>query len=170
MIFLRDKNITLAKFTSNNITERYICWLNDKEITKYLCTGRFPLSEFDIKWKDDQNNIRFAILYDDPGPFYIGTISVNNIDWVSRKCDIGYLIGDKKYWGKGISTRTIALVVKYVFDTLGLNKVTAGVVDGNIGLIKALTKNGFIEYGINPQDHFLDGKLLDTHLFYKIKG
>jgi len=170
--FLKDEKIKLIRFSEKFITAEYVSWLNDHSVTQYLCTGRLPVSEDDVKiLKDSRTNVRFAIVYTEKGSFeYVGTISLNNIDWVSRKGDIGYMLGKSSFWGRGIASRAIGLVSDYAFNRLGLNKVTAGVVEGNIGSAKALEKNGFKQYGTNPQDYYLNGELLGTHLFYKLRA
>lgn len=170
--FLKDDDITLMRFSERFVTPEYMEWLNDHNVTKYLCVGRMPISEDEAReFKNDNNNIRFSIVFNSEGTSFwpIGTISLNNIDWISRKCDVGYMIGESDCWGKGIATKAINLAIDYAFNRLGLNKITAGVVEGNIGSKRSLEKNGFTEYGVNPQDYYLDGELLGTHLFYKLR-
>jgi RimJ/RimL family protein N-acetyltransferase len=168
--FLKNEEISLIRFSEKFITPEYLSWLNNHTVTQYLNSGRLPISRDDIHIKNDDSNIRFAIVYTKDGAFnYIGTVGINNIDWISRKCNVGYMIGDESFWGKGIATKVIGMVAEYIFDRLGLNKITAGVVDGNVGSARALAKNGFKVYGINPCDYYLCGKLLDTHLFYKLR-
>jgi len=107
---------------------------------------------------------------DDNYSEFIGTISINSIDWINRKGEIGYMIGDKSYWGFGIATEAVELASSYALQRLNLHKVEAGVVAGNIGSIKVLEKNGFKEYGVIPEDHWLEGKYYDAHRFYKLQG
>jgi len=178
--YLRGERIRLYKFTDRYITPQYIEWLNDHSINKYLCVGRTPIAMEDVTAPRGQNEMRFAILSNigaDPGDnifedhdfvHYIGTASFSSIDWISRRAEIGYLIGEKTHWGLGIATETIKLLSEYGFGRLGMHKIEAGVVDGNTGSSRALEKNGFTKYGSAPEDHYLDGKFLDTHRFYKI--
>ena len=40
--FLEGKRIRLRLFTTEDINERYLSWLNDREVTKYMETDIFP--------------------------------------------------------------------------------------------------------------------------------
>lgn len=169
--YLKSKRVSLHKFTNKYITAEYLGWLNDHQVTRYLCTGRLPVTKDDVFIPNNDTDLWFAVVFDENGVFkYIGTISLHDIDWVARKGEVGYMIGDKNYWKKGVATEIIGLISDYAFDRLGLNKLTAGVVEGNTGSMKALEKNGFEKYGTNPQDYYLCGKYLGTHLFYKLRA
>lgn len=162
-MLLGKNGINLVKFTKEHITDEYIGWLNDQEITRYMETGRFPISKDDIVIPDGRNNIRFAIFTND---LYIGTISIHKIEWVSRRAEIGYMIGNKEFWGCGVATEAIKLITDYGINRLGLNKIIAGTVEGNIGSEKVLEKNGYKKYAVEPQEYFLNGKFLDLNKHY----
>lgn len=182
MGFLISKNIKLVKFTNRYITSQYISWLNDPEVNKYLYAGRIPISAEDIVDRNDNCNIMFGMMTNlvDPNASgklveteafsqYIGTISLNGIDWINRRGECGYIIGDKKYWGCGLASQAVQLISDYALNRLNLNKIEAGVTDGNTGSIRVLEKNGFKKYGTIPQEHYVDGAYKDVHRFYKIQ-
>lgn len=181
MTYLAGKMIKLVKFTDRFVTPKYIEWLNDQEVNKFLFTGRIPISKEEITNRNDYCNIMFAImtnlLPDDVGCLfpsetysaYIGTISLNSIEWINRKGEIGYMIGEKKYWGCGIATEAVELISNYALQRLNLHKVEAGVVEGNIGSVRVLEKNGFKQYGVIPQDYWHDGEFRDALRFYKLQ-
>jgi len=177
---LTGKNVKLVRFNNRFITANYIGWLNDPHVNRYMYTGRIPVSKEQMGDPNDSQNIYFAIMtniYVEDGKIaesklydsYIGTLSINTIDWISRRGELGYMIGDKKYWRMGLATEAVGLAVDYAFRRLNLHKITAGMVDGNIGSQRALEKNGFVKCGIKPEDYYLDGKYLSTHRFYKTK-
>jgi ribosomal-protein-alanine N-acetyltransferase len=183
MTYLVGDSIKLVEFTDRFVTPKYIEWLNDQEINKYLHVGRIPFSKKDVVERNNHRNIFFVMMsnisfdeedeckayrYDNYNE-YIGTISINSIDWINRKAEIGYMIGNRRYWGMGIATEAVKLASDYCLHRLNLNKVEAGVVDGNIGSIKVLLKNGFKEYGLIPQDFWVDGEFRDTKRFYKLQ-
>lgn len=184
MTYLDGKEIKLTKFTDRFITPKYIDWLNNQDVNKFMCTGRIPISKEEVGNRNDHCNIMFAIMThivveDDDGiellaagdsfSQFIGTISINAIDWINRKGEIGYMIGDKRYWGAGLATETVGLVTDYALNRLNLHKVEAGVVAGNKGSIKVLEKNGFKEYAVIPEDYYLEGKYYDVHRFYRLQ-
>lgn len=179
--YLISKNIKLVKFSEQYITNQYLGWLNDCEVNRYLNTGRFPVNIKDMVVPAGEKNLMFAILsnvginsgdqlwQDTEFKYYIGTCSLHDIDWISRKGEIGYMIGEKQYWGAGLATEIVGLLTDYGFNRINLNKITAGVVDGNIGSVRALEKNGFKKFTVLEQEYFLDGKYLDTHRFHNFQ-
>ena len=160
---------------------KYVAWLNDHEVNRYMCTGRLPVADKNVFAPDNEKDLLFMIMCnefkDDDGKWvtdemyssYIGTISLHKIDWISRKAEVGYMIGDKDYWGRGIATDVVGLITDYGFNRLNMHKITAGVVAGNEGSIKVLTKNGYTHYATEPDDHFLEGRYFDTERFYKLQ-
>jgi len=180
MGFLIGNKVRLVKFTRDNVTKEYLEWLNDPEINRYLCTGRFPVVIDDITIYAGEKNFLFAIMangialdkVEDSKEFnkYIGTLSLHNIDWISRKGEIGYMIGNKSYWGKGVATEIVSLITDYGFMRINLNKLYAGVVIGNVGSEKALLSNGYKNYASIPQEYFLEGRFLDANMYYKLQS
>jgi len=171
MNYLKSDRIRLLKFADKFVTAEYVGWLNNSDTNRFLNVGRLPVDK-NVGYTTNDKNLLFAIMYkNDPEGMdrYVGTISLHGIDWIDRKGEIGYLVGDPATWGKGVATEAIGLVVDYAFNRLGLNKVTAGVVGPNAGSCKVLEKNGFTLCGTQPQDYYLEGKYLDTHLYYKLR-
>lgn len=170
MDYLKGPSVKLVKFTDRYKTLDYIGWLNDGEVNRYLCTGRLPVAKDDVGISNDNTALLFAIIaHSDELIKHIGTISLHHIDWIDRKCEVGYMIGSKDHWGRGIATEAVGLITNYAFNRLNFNKVSAGVVGGNAGSVKALERNGFKQYATEPQDYYLDGEYLDTHRFYKLQ-
>lgn len=175
--YLIGERIKLVKFTERYITASYLSWLNDHRVNRYLFVGRFPITKEEIVVPSDNTNLRFAMLsrleadgsLGDDYLNYIGTLSLHNIDWITRRGEIGYMIGESSCWGRGISTEAVSLITDYGFNRLNLNKITAGVTAGNEGSVKVLLKNGYKQYATEPQEYYLEGKYLDVERFYKLQ-
>jgi len=177
--YLESNRVRLVKFTERHITASYLHWLNDHMVNRYMFTGRFPVTQEEVDVPSDNCNLRFAIMSKveaDGKPIsesyrsnYIGTISLHNIDWIIRRAEVGYMVGDPTFWGKGLSTEAVGLVTDYGFNRLNLNKITAGVVKGNEGSVQVLVKNGYKQYATEPQDYYLEGEYLDAERFYKLQ-
>jgi ribosomal-protein-alanine N-acetyltransferase len=71
----------------------------------------------------------------------VGIISLKNIDSGNKKANIGYWIG-QQYWGNGIATESVALLINYAFSVLGLEEVCAYVYSENKRSIRVLERNG----------------------------
>ena len=85
----------------------------------------------------------------------VGGIGVHPQSDVYRKnAELGYWLAEE-YWGKGIITEAIRLIVSYAFDNFDINRIYARPFGGNIASQRVLEKNGF----------HLEAKLRGT--FYK---
>ena len=88
--------------------------------------------------------VNFAILYRNNPEYdssFVGIISLKNIDLDNKKANLGYWIGES-YWGNGIASESVALVINYAFSDLGLKEVYAYVYSENIASMRVLQKNG----------------------------
>jgi ribosomal-protein-alanine N-acetyltransferase len=162
-MYLVGPNIRLEKFSKDNITEEYLGWMNDQINNRYVVMGKIPCLIDEITIPDQHHTLLFSVHADK----YIGTASLHNIDWITQKAEIGYIIGDKGYWGKGLATEIVNLLCDYAFNRLGLNKLNADVVEENIASARVLEKNGFKKFACNLQDYYLERKYLKNLLFTK---
>ncbi|TLX84025.1 MAG: GNAT family N-acetyltransferase [Thaumarchaeota archaeon] len=71
----------------------------------------------------------------------VGIVSLKNIDSDNKKANVGYWIGEQ-YWGNGLATESVALVINYAFSVLGLEEISAYVYSENKASIRVLERNG----------------------------
>jgi ribosomal-protein-alanine N-acetyltransferase len=77
-----------------------------------------------------------------------------------RRAELGYWIG-VPYWGRGYATEAAREMLRYGFENLNLNRIFAGVFNGNESSMGVLKKIGMTYEGTSRQ-HFLKwGKFLD---------
>jgi [ribosomal protein S5]-alanine N-acetyltransferase len=80
-------------------------------------------------------------------PVLVGSIGLKNIDLTNKKANLGYWIGEQ-YWGGGIATECVRLIINYAFSSdLGLREVIAYVFPENKASIRVLEKNGMKKKG-----------------------
>lgn len=169
MVVLESDIFYLRRISIEDCDKNYLNWMNDPEINKYL-ESRFmthtidSLKDFVTSMNNSDNNVLFAII-DKESDTHIGNIKLGNIHPIHKYADIGLIIGDKTYWGRGIATNAIKLVSEYAFDELNLRKVFAGVYENNIGSIRAFEKCGFRKAYIKEDTYFFDGKFIDAIVF-----
>ena len=128
---------------------RLVELLSDKDI--YYNTSRipYPYEKRDadewVRYAMDQhakggNERIFAIALDEPvSDKVIGCISVVRMD---RETELGFWLG-KEYWGQGIASEAIGLIVNYAYESLDAQTVYAHVFATNKPSARALDKNGF---------------------------
>jgi len=106
------ENIFLRRLTEDDATEEYVRWMNDPDINQYLesrfYTHTIESTKAFIRSVTNDNNYQFGIFDKETGK-HIGNIKVGSINHYHKYADIGFLIGEKQFWGRGIATEAIKL-------------------------------------------------------------
>lgn len=86
---------------------------------------------------------------------------------VYKRAEMGYWLGIP-FWGKGYMTEAARAVVEFAQSELGVNRIEAGVFDGNAASMSVLRKAGFTEEGLMRQRFWKSGKFVDERMFARI--
>lgn len=81
------------------------------------------------------------------GGVTIGTVALTDINEYHKIAELGVVVGDKSYWGKGAATEVVKAIVEYAFNNLDIIRINAEAEAGNIGIQKVLTEAGFSQDG-----------------------
>lgn len=104
----------------------------------------------------------FAIVADGAQVGCIGIFPKDDI--YKMNAEVGYWVGEP-FWGKGIATQALKLIVEFGFTSLGINRMYASVFAPNKASAKVLKKAGFVYEGTQRQSVYKNGEYLDE-LFY----
>ena len=118
-----------------------------------------------VKQQDPQ--ITFAIEYDYTFAGVIGLVLQQDVH--RKNAEIGYWIGEP-FWGKGIATTALKLASEYAFSHLGVERLYAGIFEGNEGSRRVLEKCGYKLEGISRKAVYKNKKMLDEIRFGKLKS
>jgi ribosomal-protein-alanine N-acetyltransferase len=88
----------------------------------------------------------FAIVFDNK---IIGLIGPKGKPDEKNSIEIGYGI-NKKYWNKGIVTRSVKIIKEWYFNNTEVHSIRAETNSDNIPSQKVLEKNGFIKKEYTP--------------------
>ncbi len=142
-------------------------WVNDPEVTQYLGVGVWPYSRLaEQAWLErvtrgeSQTDRHFAICLADSGR-HIGNAGLHAIDWISRRAELGILIGEKDCWSQGYGTDTVKTLTRFAFHQVNLRKVMLHVFSHNPRAIRCYEKCGFQEEGRLRKHHFTNGVYVD---------
>ena len=94
-------------------------------------------------------------------PRHIGNIKLGPIRCHHRSADISLFIGDKSCWGKGFGAESISLLRDWAFRELDLQKLNAGIYEGNVGSRRAFEKCGFQLESTFRQEVVSEGQRID---------
>lgn len=132
--------------------DNIMAWINDPEVTRYLLVGLWPISRRnEQEWldratlgKDDSNKVLTA---ETKEGVYLGSVGLHGIDYVSGVAELGIVIGNKEYWGKGYGTDAARTMLKHAFTSVRLRKVVLRVFGSNVRAQRSYAKLGFREVG-----------------------
>lgn len=170
---LVESNVFLRVLIREDVTTRYLSWLSDPEVLRYLELRFSPpqtlvdLELFVNAVNASDNSLMLGIFLKSE-KLHIGNIKLGPIDRNHSTGDIGLLIGDRAHWGKGLASKAIKLLSDYAYEELGLIKLTAGCYGSNEGSRRAFLNVGFVEEGRRTAQYCLDGQREDAVLMGKV--
>lgn len=132
-------------------TERYVAWLNDPEVSRYLET-RFTVQtletirSFVAGMVESPHSYQFAIC-ENEGERHVGNVKVGPVDPHHAYADVSYFLGERDTWGKGYGTEAVRLATRFGFERLGMHRMQAGLYETNVGSRRVLEKAGYAYEG-----------------------
>lgn len=85
---------------------------------------------------------------------HVGNVMYYNTDVQRREAEIGVTIGMREYWGRGYGTDLIATFVRYMFETMDLDRVHLKTLDWNLRAQRCFEKVGFQPYGTSKRGEY----------------
>ena len=157
-IYLRD-------VCTSDAGPRYVAWLADPEVNRYLETRFQRHSQADIvryiETMTKAPDAVFVAIVRRADGLHLGNLRLGEVDPYHKTATVALFIGEKSVWGHGYGSEAIALAAKYAFETLGLRKLTARCYANNVGSLKAFLKAGWTREGTQFLQFVSDGDLVD---------
>lgn len=138
-------------------------WRHDDDMNNMLVgSSIYVSSEREKKWveeiiHDDRTKIYFAIC-DKETDEMVGYTSVRKINWRNRSAYWGGMTIGKEHWNKGYAQAANALVLKYVFDELGLNRFYTDYLEEHKVSTRIFEKMRFTVEGVSRSEVYKGGR------------
>lgn len=167
-----SSNIQLYHYSlvdPQEICEQYIKWLNDTEIAKLIALPNQQIKDKNFILESfqrfTQKNCIGFFIKDLTHNLFIGTCKIDKIDLINKSCEIGIMIGEKQFYGKGISKIVFAIILDYVFNILKFHRIWGGCLSINIPMNKTFKSLGFRNEGIIKDAILINDKYFDNCLY-----
>jgi len=164
--FISGKTLYLRALTRKDIPV-WFDWFNASTVTDHMNKGAFPNTESlqenffnDLSRSNTDIQLAIAVKENDA---LVGVVGIHKIDWIHRHGDISIVVGEKEYWGKGIASEAISLIVKHAFLKLNLYKLTAGMWSSNASSKRCFEKNGFVLEGTLKEQFWYKDSYVDEY-------
>lgn len=170
LLISSEYDFYIKQLTKSDVSENYINWLNDYDVVKYTEQRHFRHSynsvcDFVEQKLVSEDSYLFGIFFKKN---HVGNIKLGPINFANKRSEISYFIGDKKFWGRGITTKTISFLSQIAKDRLDVVKLLAGTYECNIASINVLKKNGFKLEGRITKGVYFEKKRIDNLIFGKL--
>lgn len=145
---LKGKNVYLRMIEPADVEQTYE-WHNDWELQKLTCGPiRIVSKEIEKNWvlsktSSNMKDIYLSICLNNNDQM-IGLVSINEIDFLNKKCECGgVLIGNKDYRDGVAYRESMKMMRAYVFEQLNMNKLTGMCLEEHILSRAAMESAGY---------------------------
>lgn len=164
-VFLKGEQIYLRALEEKDLEGNYFQWLNDEEVCKFNSHALFPntmtkMRDYFESTQQGSSQVVLAIVSID-GDKHLGNISLQGINWVDRTAEFAILLGERAFWGKGISSEAALLICDYGFKRLNLNRIYCGTSEENVGMQKLAVKLKMQKEGVRRKAIYKFGEYKD---------
>lgn len=161
-----SKNFYYKLFTINQITDKYLDWLNDEETNQYSMRRFYRSTRVDAeRFINSLNNNEYMYAIYTNNHMHVGNIHLGPIDMYNLNCEIRILIGDKNFRNKGVGAEAIYQAEKLLFFEKNIYRIGADSFNPAFEKV-VVNKLGWRIEGCMQQRMLLDGNRYD----YKIYG
>ena len=172
---LRSSKLELKKIEDRHLRELFDIYDNEKVfefcgiIPKHnLQTVSKMIGHFDRDYQK-RSRVKWGIFQKSQNDTLVGIIEAMDFNQKVDMVTIGYYLAEA-YWGKGIATEAVHMIVKYLFEEVAINRIQAEVMPLNEPSKKVLLKNGFLKEGLIRQASLWSGKgVVDLEIYGYLK-
>lgn len=145
--------------------DRAHVWINDWEVARFLVV-RYPQSlQGERAWVDATPEASFGgvhLAIDTLDGRHIGNIDLRDVQPENRTAEIGIMIGDKRYWGRGYGSDALRTLARFAFRQMNLQRVYLRTYEFNARGQRAFAKAGFTLEGRLRRHVYVDGRYWDV--------
>src|SRR3990172_127929 len=113
---------------------------------------------YESRTRFDENIAPFAIEADEK---YIGYCSLMDLRNPHGNLELGIMIGDREYWGRGYGRDAVRLLLDYGFRHLGARRIALTTHAKNERAIRCYLACGFVEEGRPRKVVWIEGEYTD---------
>jgi UDP-4-amino-4,6-dideoxy-N-acetyl-beta-L-altrosamine N-acetyltransferase len=142
---------------------RVLAWRNSPDVAAYMYSEhQISQAEHD-RWFEGApaaTDRRYWIIEADDTP--VGLANLARIDPAAQRCEWAYYLGEPSTRGQGLGSRIEYIILRHVFEALGLNKLWCEVLLDNEAVWKLHESFGFVREALYRQHVFKAGRFQDV--------
>lgn len=174
-IFIRGTVVDLKVLSRDDVVNsNWYGWFNDEELCQTLQKHYFP-NTLESQIQFWEKNILPSSTNSQPDkiqlgicrvgePLLLGIVSLNNIDFINRKCEFSMVIGEKEGRNVKVFLEASRLIFRHAFETLNMNRIYGGSISKELVVLMCRSL-GCKDEGVSRQDIFKNGKYHDSYRY-----
>ncbi len=173
-VFIKGELIDLVVLDEEVVAKtNWYNWFNDEEITKYMVKHYYPntramqLGFFKKEIENNPNKLQLGIFHK-KDKVLVGIVSLSDIDFFNRQCEIAGLIGEKKYQNFRNYIEACKLLIVHAFNILNMHRIYGGTIIKEVEEMFCRVL-GFTHEGIKRKSVYKNGKYHDAYLIGLLK-
>ncbi|UJF32121.1 GNAT family N-acetyltransferase [Paenibacillus hexagrammi] len=112
-----------------------------------------------------RSRVKWGIFEQEEAERLVGITEVMAFSQTVSMVTAGYFLAEES-WRKGIATEALSMMVDYLFEKVGVNRIQAEVMPANESSKRVLLKNGFTREGLLRQAALWSGKgIVDLEIY-----
>lgn len=151
MTSFSSTRLDFSRLAPGDVTTRYVDWLNDPLINRYLETRHTAQTHETVcafvaaQVANPDVHLLKIVLRGDGS--HIGNIKLGPINRHHASAQLSLFIGERVAHGQGYGTEAIERVTRWAFEAAGLSRVEAGCYEDNLASLRAFLKAGYTVEG-----------------------
>lgn len=146
LLNLKSERLEIRTLTPIDATPKYLSWFENKEIKAHIYAAKNEqtidsIKAYIVKNLESNNSLLLGLFIKGDG--HIGNIKYDSINKVTGAAEMGVMIGDENWRGKGITPEAILAVNNYLNRSHNITKIILGVEKGNYSALKTYERMGF---------------------------
>lgn len=156
MIYYKDDEIEIRDIIHEDIISLFSWWI-DKEINEHdprpvSCNSKDLVEEcnrycsrFDNEVINEnilERKYKYFIIVNSHD-YPIGFVNFFNIEEKEKQGEMGVVVGDKRYWKKGIAYKATDIVINHIFRNMSINRIYIETAETNLPSLKLFRKLHF---------------------------
>ncbi len=162
-LLLREHSITDAPALFKLRTNEDVMQFIHRERPKTIQDIETFIASFNEGFKQGQHIAWVISLKENPDQM-IGSIGYWRTDFANHRAEIGYML-HPNHWRKGIVSEALKATINFGFEEIKLHSIQANVAPANEASQQILLKHGFVKEGCFKEDHYFNGKFLDSEIY-----
>lgn len=143
---IKGQRLDLVPFSEEHISDKYISWLNDKDLMQYS-RQRFMTHDYEscLNFLNSYKNSKsyfWAVISHEHG--HVGNITADTNE-IYRLAKLSIMLGERSVQGQGYGLAAWSQAMTYLLTQANYRKVSGGTMEINIPMLTIFKRSGMTE-------------------------